>query len=1064
MRPLTLTMQAFSSYGKKTLIDFTRPRQNLFLITGDTGAGKTTIFDALVFALYGEASSTNNKKDGTELQSQYVDYGTEPFVELTFSEMTGGEAAIYTVRRVPRHIRPLKKGSGIREEKETVSLTMPDGSEYSQNQKETDSKLEAIVGLTKSQFMQVAMIAQGEFMEVLRADSNKKKEIFRKLFDTELFREIVDELGRRRKDKLSEMEQIQTVCRTETSHVVIPETYENAEKLKELKRRVLSAEKLNAADMEALLAELALLCVRLKEEKDSAKAAYEDISRVRDEKRDTYTHAQILIQSFEQLEKAEKELAECEASSEEIRQAAGLTEEIQAAYEIQAVYQRYADAEAAVTDTEQKWKAQQDALPGLAEKYAKAAVEENAAKEAQAEQLEAFTRVSQRVEKALEVFRKIHAVQAEVTNGQTALTAAGENAEKAQKALADFEAQEQAWRKQEEDLRDANALLERWKKKSEEAEEIASEAASAGEAQRDVAAQLARAEKAQKAYESAKEKYRVKKEEYDRKNEAFLDAQAGFIARTLIPGKPCPVCGSTQHPQPCELTEMHEELTRESIETMAGEVSELERDRSEKSTASGTAAELLTEKQNHFADTIAKLRRRMEKSLTAVPKELTVEQADALLADWRAEIQAEGKSIREKADTLADVQACLKNADTQRARLRAESEAAARQAGEAKTALASSRATLAGLEAQREYPTEEEAHTALAAAGQARVERDRAYQAAHSAALSAQTEKEQAETLIRQFREELPGLKEKRDGCRAAYEKALQEKKLAESRWKDITAHYKREDTALLQRKIEAHNRKRDVAEGAAETAKKAIGDRKKPVLEELEAAKNAAEGRLKEAQTALERLKEDYRADHDAYDALAPKMEERSRIITAYTGIDSLYNRLAGKVTGARMDIETFVQRCYLQRILHAANMRFGEMSAGQFELRMVGEDQAGEGKNRGLDLMVYSNVTGQEREVRTLSGGESFMAALSLALGMADQIRESSASINLDVMFIDEGFGSLDEHSRDQAVRVLQQMAGGSKLIGIISHVTELKQEIEDQLLVSKDEAGSHIQWQIS
>ena len=163
-----------------------------------------------------------------------------------------------------------------------------------------------------------------------------------------------------------------------------------------------------------------------------------------------------------------------------------------------------------------------------------------------------------------------------------------------------------------------------------------------------------------------------------------------------------------------------------------------------------------------------------------------------------------------------------------------------------------------------------------------------------------------------------------------------------------------------------------------------------------------------------------------------------------------------SGNVSGSRMDLETFVQRYYLERILYAANRRFQEMSAGQFELRMYDLKKAGEGKNRGLDLMVYSTVTGKEREVRTLSGGESFMAALSLALGMADQIKQSSAAINLDMMFIDEGFGSLDEHSRNQAVRVLQEMAEGSRLIGIISHVSELKQEIEDQMIVTKDENG--------
>ena len=138
--------------------------------------------------------------------------------------------------------------------------------------------------------------------------------------------------------------------------------------------------------------------------------------------------------------------------------------------------------------------------------------------------------------------------------------------------------------------------------------------------------------------------------------------------------------------------------------------------------------------------------------------------------------------------------------------------------------------------------------------------------------------------------------------------------------------------------------------------------------------------------------------------------------------------------------------------------------MSGGQYELRMCGKQRAGTGSNHGLDLTVYSTVTDKEREIRTLSGGESFMAALSLALGMSDRIQQASASVNLDIMFIDEGFGSLDDHSRSQAVRVLQQMAGGSKLIGIISHVTELKQEIDDQLIITRDDKGSHAEWVIS
>ena len=197
MRPLKLTMQAFGSYGEETTVDFAKPDQNLFLITGDTGAGKTTIFDAIVFALYGEASSSANKKEGILLQSQYTDYGREPFVELVFSE---GDGEIYTVRRTPRHLKPITRGADkgtgkTREVSGSVSLSMPDGTEYPS--KETDGKLREIVGLTKNQFMQVAMIAQGEFMELLRAKSDVKKEIFRKLFNTGLYQDIVNELAER---------------------------------------------------------------------------------------------------------------------------------------------------------------------------------------------------------------------------------------------------------------------------------------------------------------------------------------------------------------------------------------------------------------------------------------------------------------------------------------------------------------------------------------------------------------------------------------------------------------------------------------------------------------------------------------------------------------------------------------------------------------------------------------------------------------------------------------------------------------------------------------------------
>ena len=197
MRPLTLVLEAFGSYGNKTTIDFTKVHQNIFLISGNTGSGKSTIFDGIVFALYGEASSNENKKDGEVLQSQYASVEVKPCVTFTFEE----EGETYTVSRVPRHYKLLKRGKNAGKyalETGQLEVTLPDGTVLSSQQ--AQKKIEDLVKLTKAQFMRVVMLAQGEFMEVLRASTNDKKEIFRKLFHTEKYDRMAGILAQKKKD------------------------------------------------------------------------------------------------------------------------------------------------------------------------------------------------------------------------------------------------------------------------------------------------------------------------------------------------------------------------------------------------------------------------------------------------------------------------------------------------------------------------------------------------------------------------------------------------------------------------------------------------------------------------------------------------------------------------------------------------------------------------------------------------------------------------------------------------------------------------------------------------
>lgn len=1099
MRPLRLTMQAFGSYGKRTVIDFEETNQNLFLITGDTGAGKTTIFDAIVFALYGEASSGTNKKDGKELQSQFVDLDIEPFVELTFAEGSGENREEYTVRRIPRHIRPLKRGTGEKEESESVAMTMPDGTEYPQ--KETDRKLEEIVGLTKNQFMQVAMIAQGEFMELLRAKSDEKKVIFRKLFHTELYSRIVEELGRRRKEKQKEIGEIRTICQTEASHVKIPvkdehvtkmwdqETMEETrpedeefdslgEKLKELKKRIIEADRLSVTDMEQLLEKLQIFCKILEKQRDAASEEYtkirQDFLKISGE----YTSAKELLRWFDELERAKNDLTECCAEEDKIREMKRLSGQITASYEIRAFWQRFQDSEKRAAQTVQKLRNQEEILPELITSYESARKQEEEEKKLYDREAETFTKVSERVEKALDILKKIRTAQEETAQREKDAHTAAKAAESARKSLEDLEEKEKEQRKQAEALGRAEVLLTEWKTKCGKAEEIAAEIREVEKLLTEAESQGQKAVRAGADYARASGDYDRKNAEYENLRRIFLNTQAGFLAREqLRPGEPCPVCGSLDHPHPCELEEEHKDLSRESLESMGKEVERLRGVQERAASASQAASELYAEKENNLSVGLEELRRRAaelipeqeeggNKNLTEtggkVKEELSLWKNR--LSSRMVSLQTEGQNLKKDVRTLGEIRGFLQNVDAKKQELKRIFDEAGDAAASAKEKLAAGKAALQSLEGSRIYSTESEAKEAFLSARDEKQKKERAYSKARAEEQKAKSAKENAETLIRQYLAELPGQEEERDRRRKDYEQIMGEKELTEAEWKELTVKYPRSEPEILQRKVDAHSKKKAAAESLKRTAQAAIGGRKRPQPEELESAKNAAEMRMEEAQAKLEALKEYYRENAGVYQALEPVMEKRGRIMEEHRRLDDLYNLLGGKVSGGRMDIETYVQRYYLERILYAANRRFQEMSAGQFELRMRDINQAGVGKNRGLDLMVYSTVTGKEREVRTLSGGESFMAALSLALGMADQIQESAASVNLDVMFIDEGFGSLDDHSRDKAVRVLQDMANGSKLIGIISHVTELKQEIEDQLIVRKDEEGSHVRWQIS
>ena len=1055
MKPLTLTMQAFGSYGRQATISFQEPGQNLFLITGDTGAGKTTIFDAIVFALYGEASSGLDKKDGVELQSHFAELSVEPFVELSFSQ--GGE--VYTVRRVPRHLRPMKRKEGVREESETVSLFMPNGTVYPQ--KETDRKLEEIVGLAKGQFMQVAMIAQGEFMELLRARSDDKKVIFRKLFKTELYQDITEELGRRRKEKEKELARSRAVCQTEISHIRIP-SYGRTGILEELKGRLTGEGKFSAADMELLLEELALLCGWLKERRDQAQACCQAAGRLRDEKRDAYASGTHLQKFFAQLTQAGEELAQCRAAEAGIRDKQVLIRQIRAAYEIEAEFRRYEDAARLAGDTKGRLERQQEELPGLQELAENAARREEGAKALLDKALENYNRVSERVSRALSLFAQIEKAQKELLAREKAARQAQGEALEAQKRLEGQEGRELSCREQALALAGAENLLALWEIKKQEAENLAEEMAGVGLLLEELERRRQGAQKAKEAYTAASSAYEKENRRYGQARRVFLDAQAGILARELRQGEPCPVCGSREHPLPCQLQAGEGVLSREALEALGRETEVLQKRQVQLAAASEAAAGLADEKEKAVKEAFGKLCAHLGKGGGQAGGEIPYPQAREMVSRKYQSVAREGVQLKKNAELLWETQEQLAQIAQSLGELRKAAGEAKEKAATAWAAWEGSRAALGSLEGARDYENAQAARDAGQAALEGKEREAAAYGQARGAARAAEAAKEQAKTLLQEYAQELPVKEGQARQRKASYEKMMAEKALEENRWRELAEKYQKEDADRLQAEVDSHSRKKASAEKMYAAAREAIGEQECPDMEKVKGQMEEAEKGLREAEGILERYQQEYRANWEVYAVLAPEMDKRGKILEEHTRLDALYRLVSGNVPGSRMDLETYVQRCYLEGILYGANRRFREMSAGQFELRMYGLDKAGEGRNRGLDLMVYSSVTGKEREIRTLSGGESFMAALSLALGMADQIQETSSAVHLDMMFIDEGFGSLDGHARNQAVRVLKRMAEGSRLIGIISHVAELKQEIEDQLVVGRDEKGSHVRWQ--
>ncbi len=1061
MKPKKLIIQAFGSYGKRVEIDFTTPKQNLFLITGDTGAGKTTIFDAITFALFGETGSNNNRKSGEELQSHFSDYSLEPFVSLTFTERNGSTEEEYCIKRNPRYKRPYKRKNDndkkFTSEKEKVSLILPDGTEFSQNLSETNIKIKEIVKLEKNQFMQVSMIAQGEFMDVLRGDD--KQAIFRKLFNTEAYKNLTEMLKAGSSAKNEAIKEVNAKCGVLINGIKLPESYKAGYGDYTFKKD------LDITDIEKASEFLARICERMKIDGKAAEEEYRKISGLRDEKMKAAAEAEQLNRAFEKLSSAREEIRRCEEQSEAVEKEAEIVRNIVSAYEIEEIYNRYEAAKNEVDRVEKELEKNKSALTEITDKYREFSEKEQRERGLFDRAIAENSRIAEKVGKALELFYEIKTKKELKQKKEVERTEVAKGYISAKDERASFEALERSWKEEVKKLQETKTLLVESENRIKQEKRLEEDLEKLIKSEKEIQLGNSEIEGWEKLYERAAEDFRKAEDELVKKRRYFYDYQAGILAKELKEGEPCPVCGSRVHPDVFK-SDGIEEISKEQIKELEEKTKKLSDNAGRMSLRLWERKTKLSENMKYLEEGKLELCSEFCK-VFEVPAEISEESPGELkkkLADVEAELNKEREKLTKDISRLEAIEKKLFFAEEEKERLRSRAEEMKLKEAKLSTEISGIASNLAGLSKSLEFESKEAADFERERADKYKREREAAYLQAERALKEAKSLKDGTEALISRYSEELPAYKRECEAREERYKEALADKAATEEWWRDIISMYSKSDAEKLRRKINDYEVRYKAAKALESEMLAETTGRQRPDIAALNEEYASLNAQMERLRGELEELRGIYKNNESILEGIRGMLSGREELVKEaglYTG---LYNRLSGKVSGRRMDIETYVQRRYLEKILFSANRRFAAMSGGEFELRTYELESAGEGKNRGLDLMVYSTVTGKARDVRTLSGGESFMAALSLALGMADRIQEKSSAVNLEMMFVDEGFGTLDDSSRDKAVKVLKNMAGGNKLIGIISHVSELKQEIEEQLIVTKNEKGSKVRWQLS
>ncbi len=932
MKPIKLIISAIGPYADEPLeIDFSQfSGKGLFLISGDTGAGKTTIFDAICFALYGETSG--HYRDTKNLRSQYAAPGTKSYVDFYFSHQ-GEEYRIY---RQPGYLRAKQRGEGLIEEKEKAVLYC--GAETPQEGKtQVDRRIKELLSISFEQFKQIAMIAQGEFWELLNASTQERTEILRTIFMTERYQRLEQKLRERRNAGLNEKKRLENSVVQYFNEAAAGPKSQLAEDLQKLQEQTAASG--GAWDLAAMLDLLAALLAEDEAENTLVQADLQAANKLLDERKKALIEAQTNNRLLTRLAEHQERQRQLAAQGPTMEAQAQLLQRQKAARrEVQPVFQRWQEAQAQAAKT-----------------------------------AEAIERQSQAL------------AQAEAALQRAAAVLTPEQLQQAPVQLAKSQQQQKEWERVAGELNRLlhqvitayNEDVEEWRKK-------------------------------QQNFEAARDRYNQLDGEYKQQEQILENCRAGILAQTLAEGQPCPVCGSTNHPRPAQLPA--EAVTEADLKQ------------------SKAALERARQAKDDLLKEVEKAKGGLQTQGEQLKQQVLKALAEA--GQPQTEETAKGEEL------TAQLQQAARNIDT-----KIQDEKQKQQKLGQKCLAYIEAARLKGGQTARPAGVKQ----AIELAQQAAAEVQRLQSTAAGS----------LETLRQSLREQQTGV----ETCQAEFAAVLQEKGFAdEAQFKSLLAteeEISQTEETLNQYHQAVQTNKEQLAQ-AMEDAKGRVLVDEAALQQQVQAQARLVADLQTESNLLQTRLTQNGRLQQN----IAAQKEPLAAACQESQLCSQLYNLISGNISEKnKITFEQYIQAAGFDNIIAAANRRLLPMSDGQFELFRVQE--AGNKRSKAsLDLEVQDNFTGQRRPVGNLSGGESFKASLSLALGLSDTVSGDLGGVQMDVLFVDEGFGTLDRKSIENALDILLSLSGANKLVGIISHREELVENIPQQIRVRKSKNGSSIE----